>query len=295
MTLSSTPLVQKNDMMLSVIKQMKSQVEKCYMVNQESKSVNESLTSELERYKDRVRLLEYAIKDGHSEQEAYLSRELYSTINDRNRNVANFEKQVFSQQTQMKDLNNHIAFLKKKFETFKKESSEKYERNITKIVDLEKAKKELENIVFKVGQSAQTMHMLTKPQKLYDETHKTALGYQNPLYLSQARRKQPALYNGNVLLDKHNPVSVCDSEETLILAEESRLKMLEKQTVVNTKPIDYSKLNKLYEFFVPQTQLSAKQLYWSSIPSPLVTVSKPKVFPKKLPSTSQVLSNLNKA
>ncbi|GKD74159.1 reverse transcriptase domain-containing protein [Tanacetum coccineum] len=38
-----------------------------------------------------------------------------------------------------------------------------------------------------------------------------------------------------------------------------------------------------------------KQLYWSSIPSPPVTVSKPKVFPKKLLSTSQVLRNLNKA
>nr|GEV92603.1 retrovirus-related Pol polyprotein from transposon TNT 1-94 [Tanacetum cinerariifolium] len=41
------PLVQKNDMMLSVIEQMKSQVEKCNMVNQESKSVNESLTASL--------------------------------------------------------------------------------------------------------------------------------------------------------------------------------------------------------------------------------------------------------
>ncbi|GJU41249.1 hypothetical protein Tco_1194206 [Tanacetum coccineum] len=57
-------------------------------------------------------------------------------------------------------------------------------------------------------------------------------------------------------------------EETLILAEESRLKMLEKQTVVNTKPIDFSKLNKLYEYFVPQTQLSSEELFWSSTPSP---------------------------
>ncbi|GJV57452.1 retrovirus-related pol polyprotein from transposon TNT 1-94 [Tanacetum coccineum] len=86
-----------------------------------------------------------------------------------------------------------------------------------------------------------------------------------------------------------------DNYETLILAEESRLKMLEKQTLVNTKPIDYSNLNKLYEYFVPQTQLSVEQLSWSSILSPPVTVSKPKVFPKKLPSTSQVLRNLNKA
>ncbi|GKB26113.1 putative reverse transcriptase domain-containing protein [Tanacetum coccineum] len=194
--------VQKNDKMLSVIEQMKSQVEKCNMVNQESQSVNESLTSELERYKDIVRLLEYVGKDGCSEKEAYLARELNIVVCDRNR----------------------------KFDTYKQESSEKYEKNISEIVDLEKAKKELENIVFKVGQSAQTKHMLTKPQNFYDETHKTALGYQNPLYISQARRKQPALYNGHVLIDK-NP-SVCDSEETLILAKESRLKMLEKQTVI---------------------------------------------------------------
>ncbi|GJZ09733.1 hypothetical protein Tco_0544016 [Tanacetum coccineum] len=139
------------------------------------------------------------------------------------------------------------------------------------------------------------MHMITKPQNFYDKTHKTALGYQNPLYLSQARRKQRALYNGNVLIAKHNHVTVCDSEETLILAEESRLKMLEKQTILNNKPIDYSRLNKLYEIFVPHIQLFGEQLYWSSIPCPPVTVSKPKVFPKKLPSTSEVLRNLNKA
>ncbi|GJY04574.1 hypothetical protein Tco_0370514 [Tanacetum coccineum] len=84
--------------------------------------------------------------------------------------------------------------------------------------------------------------------------------------------------------------------ETLILAEESRLKMLEKQTVVNTKSIDYSKLNKLYEYFVPQQQLSSEQLYWSSTPNPPENVSKPTtVFPKKLPSTSQVLKNLKNA
>ncbi|GJX74681.1 hypothetical protein Tco_0313276 [Tanacetum coccineum] len=262
------PPVQKNDMMLSVIEQMKSQVEKCTKVNQESKSEIESLTSELERYKDRVRVLGYAVKDGHSEQEAYLNRELYTVINERNR--------------------------KKNFETLKQESSERYEKNISEIMDLEKAKKELENIVFKMGQSTQTMHMLTKPQKFYDETHKTALGYQNPLYPTQARRKQHALYN-IVSTKEHIPVFVYDSKETLILAEESGLKMLEKQTIVNTKLIDYSKLNKLYEIFVPQTQLSTEQLYWSSILSPPVTVSKPKVFPKKLPSTSQVLRNLNKA
>ncbi|GJZ66595.1 hypothetical protein Tco_0623291 [Tanacetum coccineum] len=66
------PPIQKNDMMLSVIKQTKSQVENCNKVNQESNSEIESLTSELGRYKDIVGVLGYAVKDGHSEQEAYL-------------------------------------------------------------------------------------------------------------------------------------------------------------------------------------------------------------------------------
>ncbi|GJW36674.1 hypothetical protein Tco_0059594 [Tanacetum coccineum] len=140
------PLIQKNDMMLSVIEQMKSQVENYNKVNQESKSEIESLTSEHERYKDRVRVLGYAVKDGHFEQEVYRNHELYTVINERNRKVKDFEKQVFSQETQTKDLNNHIAFLKKNFETLKQESSIKYEKNISEIVDLEKVKKELENI-----------------------------------------------------------------------------------------------------------------------------------------------------
>ncbi|GJY61495.1 hypothetical protein Tco_0462152 [Tanacetum coccineum] len=141
------------------------------------------------------------------------------------------------------------------------------------------------------------MLMLTKPQVFYDEAHKSVLGYQNPLYLRQAQRKQPVLYSGKSLVEKHDAISVCDSEETLILAEESRLKMKDKQKEHNDKPIDYSKLNKLYEYFVPQKQLSTEQLYWSPVSKTTLTVLvvKPtptQVFPIKLPTTSQVHTNL---
>ncbi|GKB70417.1 hypothetical protein Tco_0931829 [Tanacetum coccineum] len=43
-----------------------------------------------------------------------------------------------------------------------------------------------------------------------------ALGYQNPFYLKQAQQKQQSLYNGKVLLEKHDPPAVYDSEETLM-------------------------------------------------------------------------------
>ncbi|GJT59091.1 hypothetical protein Tco_1002624 [Tanacetum coccineum] len=43
---------QQNAMIMSIIEEMSSQVAKCNAVNQENKTVNESLTVELERYKE---------------------------------------------------------------------------------------------------------------------------------------------------------------------------------------------------------------------------------------------------
>ncbi|GJY84149.1 hypothetical protein Tco_0497525 [Tanacetum coccineum] len=54
---------------------------------------------------------------------------------------------------------------------FKKEES----RNIDREIALENKIKQLDNIFFKRYQSAQTVHMLTKPQFLYDHTTKQAL------------------------------------------------------------------------------------------------------------------------
>ncbi|GJZ52466.1 hypothetical protein Tco_0606981 [Tanacetum coccineum] len=77
--------------------------------------------------------------------------------------------------------------------------------------------------------STQAMHMLTKPQVFYDDTHKQALGYQNPFHLKKAQRIQLTLYDGSVIAKEHAVISVIDDEETLILEEESRSKMLDKQ------------------------------------------------------------------
>ncbi|GKB80491.1 hypothetical protein Tco_0947386 [Tanacetum coccineum] len=62
--------------------------------------------------------------------------------------------------------------------------------------------------------------MLTKPQFFYDYTTKQALGLQNPLYLKEAQQLEPTLYDGHVI-KKTSAIMIPDSEETLILAEES--------------------------------------------------------------------------
>nr|GFB55637.1 hypothetical protein [Tanacetum cinerariifolium] len=133
--------------------------------------------------------------------------------------------------------------------------------------------KELNNIVFKRNQPAQTVHMLTKPQFFYDHTTKQALGFQNPFYLKKAQQLEPKLYDGNVI-EKTNAIVIRESKETLMLAEESRSKMLLKQKgpkmsekKVKTTPVDYVVLNQLFHDFetrfVPQTELSAEQAFWS--------------------------------
>nr|GEU73350.1 copia protein [Tanacetum cinerariifolium] len=103
---------------------------------------------------------------------------------------------------------------------FKSESKEKEDKYMENKIDFKKKIKELDNVLFKVGQSAQMVHVLTKPQAFYDNIHKQALGYQNPFHLKKAQRIKPTLYDGIVMSDKHIAMPVIDDEETLILEEE---------------------------------------------------------------------------
>nr|GEW37801.1 hypothetical protein [Tanacetum cinerariifolium] len=109
-----------------------------------------------------------------------------------------------------------------------------------------------------------------KINALYLSTEKMALGYQNPFYLKQAQKKQQSLYDGKVLLEKHDPRVVHDSEETLQLAQESREKM--KQLNKEIKPANYTKINHLSGFF-SQTAKSREELYFSN-DSKMANVSK---------------------
>nr|GEX63885.1 hypothetical protein [Tanacetum cinerariifolium] len=74
---------------------------------------------------------------------------------------------------------------------------------------------------------------------------------ENPIYLKKAQQLEPKLYDPNVI-EKINAIVIHDTEETLMLAEESHSKMLLKQKdpmmlekKVNTIPVDYDVLNQL--------------------------------------------------
>nr|GEW52803.1 hypothetical protein [Tanacetum cinerariifolium] len=119
-----------------------------------------------------------------------------------------------------------------------------------------------------MGKSTETLQLLTNKQKAFrDNLRKSGLGYNGPRVLSQAYAKIPKLYRAYELCNKNEQLHVFDYEDTLEDAEKSRLKMNEFQKVekvqeLKIKPIDYGKLNKLYDNFVPQKDLSAEQTYF---------------------------------
>ncbi|GKB67942.1 reverse transcriptase domain-containing protein [Tanacetum coccineum] len=130
-------------------------------------------------------------------------------------------------------------------------------------------------------------------------------------FKKKLKQLEPMLYVGDII-QKTNPIVIPDSEETLTLAEESRLKMLlkhkdnmmqEKIKQIDTTPIDYVALNKLYKDFetrfVPQTELSAEQAFWkhNSVNSSEPDLSDRPTnveVPKELPKVSLVNTSLKK-
>ncbi|GKA34451.1 retrovirus-related pol polyprotein from transposon TNT 1-94 [Tanacetum coccineum] len=211
---NSNSSAQQDALILSVIEQLKTQVVNCTKINLDNKSVNDTLTAELERYKEQVKVL----KEGQNV-------DLRSNDNVSDSSAQSVEidrlKQTLSEHLKEKEsLMQTIILLKN---DFKKEES----RNIDREIALEKKIKQLDNIVFKRDQSAQTVHMLMKPQFFYDHTTKQALGFQNHFYLKKAQQLEPKLYDGNVIKNM-SAIVIPDSEETLILAEESNSKMLLK-------------------------------------------------------------------
>ncbi|GKD64634.1 hypothetical protein Tco_1306742, partial [Tanacetum coccineum] len=220
---NSNSSAQQDALILSVIEQLKTHVINYTKVNLDNKSVNDTLTVELERYKEQVKVL----KEGQN-------------IDLRS--------------------NNNISCL------------------CAQSVEIDHLKQTLSE------------HLKEKESVMQTEL-------------------EPKLYDGNVIKNM-SAIVIPDSKETLMLVEESRLKMLLKQKdpmmlekKVNTTPVDYAVLNQLSQdfekCFVPQTELSAEQAFWSqnSVNSPEPTLSSrpTKVeVPKQLPKVSMVNTSLKK-
>ncbi|GJU06011.1 hypothetical protein Tco_1122441 [Tanacetum coccineum] len=148
---------QQDSMILSLIEQMSEQminhVNNWEKVNKEQN--NESITTDLERYKEMVKKFEQRLNIDLSCREKMID----SQMDDMIREKLALKEQIDSLEQNLSKQIKEKESLFKTFLVFKNESKEKENKYLENEIDLEKKIKELDNIICKVGQSAQTVHI----------------------------------------------------------------------------------------------------------------------------------------
>nr|GEW58571.1 hypothetical protein [Tanacetum cinerariifolium] len=134
---------------------------------------NESVTAELKRYKERVKTFEQRLNINLSSLEKMIDSQMDDMFK---------EKLALKEQVDLleQNLSNQIKqkeCLLQIFTVLKSKAKEKEDKYMENKIHLEKKINKLDNIIFKMGQSAQIVHMLTKPQVFYDNIHKQALAH----------------------------------------------------------------------------------------------------------------------
>ncbi|GJV44939.1 integrase, catalytic region, zinc finger, CCHC-type containing protein [Tanacetum coccineum] len=122
------------------------------------------------------------------------------------------------------------------------------DKELDKVIALENKVKVLNDIVYKTGQSVQTMNMLNRNCKT---------SFAKPEFLKKAQRANPRLYDIGCYNDNLALMLAPESDETIRLDKERRSKLSDL-----IRPFDYDKLNNLYDLFVPQREKSPEQHYF---------------------------------
>ncbi|GJR53029.1 hypothetical protein Tco_1403550 [Tanacetum coccineum] len=214
---------------------------------------NESVTAELERYKERVKTFEQHLNIDLNCQEKMID----SQMDDMIREKLALKEQVDSLEQNLSKQIKEKECLLQTFTVFKNESKEKEDKYMENEIDLEKKIKRTLIYSFKWG-------------------------YQNPVHLKKDQQIKPTLYDGIVMSAKHVAMHVIDDEETLILEEKSRSKILSE---------DFRKR------FTPQQEMDVEHAFWFHIFNPAIESIPPPIkveVPSELPKVSLVNASLKK-
>ncbi|GKA15132.1 retrovirus-related pol polyprotein from transposon TNT 1-94 [Tanacetum coccineum] len=277
------------------------------LANKPDKVVNDSLTSELARYKELVGEYEKRAKFELTDREQKIDEQMRIIISDRNRKETSLKSELHSVQMQLRSTLGHYKSKTEEVTILKKDFKQKEDKFLEEFLDIKRLKEKVEDRLYKQDQSVQTVHMLCKPKSFYDEKKKVEIGYKNPLYLTHAKQVQYALYNGHeIVKTNHAPPVVHVLEDT---REITRKRMLEKmksplcvENKVKIAPSNYSKEN-LLATFAPQRDLTTEQIFWSkdvneikraetSVPKPLSALTVIKILETQLQEKDNAIRNL---
>nr|GEW99451.1 hypothetical protein [Tanacetum cinerariifolium] len=156
-------------------------------------------------------------------------------INDLNQTILDMKKELFAHQETTSILSQQKKAQLKFYKT-------REDKEIDKVIALENKVKVLDNIIYKTGQSVQTMNMLNRNCKT---------SFAKPEFLKKAQREKPRMYDIGCYNDNLALMLAPETDEVIHLEKESRSKLS-----VLIRSFDYEKLNNLYDLFVPQREKS---------------------------------------
>ncbi|GJS97888.1 retrovirus-related pol polyprotein from transposon TNT 1-94 [Tanacetum coccineum] len=205
----------RNDALMSILDEMHEQGVQSRLANKPDMVVNDSVTSELARYKELVGEYEKRAKFELTDRERKIDEQMRIIISDRNRKETSLKSELHSAQILLSSTVGHYKSKTEEVTILKKDFKQKEDKFLEEFLDIKRLKDKIEDRLYKQDQSVQTVHMLCKPKSFYDEKNKVAIGYKNPLCLTRAKQAQSALYNGHVLVTtNHTPTVIHDSEDT---------------------------------------------------------------------------------
>nr|GEW04278.1 hypothetical protein [Tanacetum cinerariifolium] len=218
----------------------------------------------------------FSIESEHSEQSKYVHDTYPIRLDEHNMIIDSLEMSYDREQIDQNDDDNDLANerellaslieklkceiddsknRKKNLETSNKKEAQiklyktREDKELDKVIALENKVKALDNIVYKTGQSVQTMNMLN---------NKCQTSFAKPEFLKKAQRVNPRLYDIGCYNDNIALMLAPESNEVIRFEKENRSKLSDL-----IRPFDYDKLNNLYDLFIPQRKKLSEQRYFS--------------------------------
>ncbi|GJU36400.1 hypothetical protein Tco_1184754 [Tanacetum coccineum] len=162
-------------------------------------------------------------------------------INDLNQTILEMKKNLFAHQET-------ISIMSQEKEVQKKFHKTRKDKELEKVITLENKIKIFDDIVYKTGQSVQTINMLNRNCKT---------SFVKPEFLKKAQRAHPRLYDIGCYNDNLALMLAPESDEMIRLAQESRSKLSDI-----IKPFDYKNMNNFYDLFIPQREKSPEHRHF---------------------------------
>ncbi|GJV32105.1 hypothetical protein Tco_1392505 [Tanacetum coccineum] len=138
-----------NDALMMIINDMHEHAANCISANEQNKVVNESLTTELVRYKEQVEIYEKRTRFELTEREQKIDEQLRIVVTDRNIKEESLKNELDSVKMQLNSTIDHNKLMIDEVATLKKDFKQKENKYLEDFLDMKALKEKVEDKLFK--------------------------------------------------------------------------------------------------------------------------------------------------